>query len=173
MGGSMMSPSNIDGPMRTGMELFQQHGQVRRTFSGVPGGVHAASESDDPYTASLLQEHVSEMHARLDQGRGFPYPMSRSVPAMFANRTRYHRKLTMLPKGIAVTETSNAMSVDDCGIPELDYRHREVLAWVRAARERGFDLRTLEDVALRMACYDELRRQTDAEGLLDHPRRSY
>jgi hypothetical protein len=127
MGGGMMSPSNMNGPMRTGMELFQRHGQVRRTVSEVPGGVHAVSESDDPYTASLLQEHVSEMYARLDQGRDFPYPMSRSVPAMFANSTRYHRKLTMLPKGIAVTETSN-----DARIVEIIRAHaREINGFVK------------------------------------------
>jgi hypothetical protein len=127
MSGGMMSSSNMNGPMRTGMELFQRHGQVRRTVDEVPGGVHAVSESDDPHTASLLQEHVSEMYARLDQARAFPYPMSRSVPAMFANSTRYHRKLTMLTKGIAVTETSN-----DARIVEIIRAHaREINGFVQ------------------------------------------
>jgi len=111
MGGGMMSPSNMNGPMRTGMELFHVHREVRRTVTEISGGVRAVSESDDPHTASLLQKHVSEMYARLDQDRAFPYPLSRSVPAMFANSARYHRKLTMLPKGIAVTETSNDPSM--------------------------------------------------------------
>lgn len=47
------------------------------------------------------------MYAHLDREQPFPYPMSRSVPKMFANSSRYHRRLTILPKGIAVTETSN------------------------------------------------------------------
>ena len=127
MGGGMMSSANMNGPMRTGMQLFQRHGEVRRTVTEVPGGVHAVSESDDPHTASLLQEHVSEMYARLDQDRTFPYPMSRSVPAMFANNSRYSRKLTMLPQGIAVTETS-----EDAGMVEIIRAHaREINGFVK------------------------------------------
>jgi len=127
MGGGMMSPSNMNGPMRTGMELFHVHGEVRRTVTEIPGGVRAVSESDDPHTASLLQKHVSEMYARLDQNRTFPYPMSRSVPAMFANSTRYHRKLTVLPNGIAVTETS-----DDANMVKIIREHaREITGFVK------------------------------------------
>jgi len=47
------------------------------------------------------------MYLRVDHNQPFPYPMSRSVPAMFANSTRYRRKLVNLPKGVAVTETSD------------------------------------------------------------------
>jgi len=126
MGGGMMSPSNMNGPMRTGMELFHVHGEVRRTVTEIPGGVRAVSESDDPHTASLLQKHVTEMYARLDQDRAFPYPMSRSVPAMFDNSTRYHRKLTVLPKGIAVVETS-----DDATMVNVIREHaREITGFV-------------------------------------------
>ncbi len=51
---------------------------------------------------------MSRKCKRASIDRPFPYPMSLSVPAMFANSTRYQRKLTMLPKGVAVTETPRA-----------------------------------------------------------------
>ena len=107
MDGGMMNMMNMRGPMHTGMELFARHANVKRTVTQIPRGIHAVSESDDPRTAALLQEHVAAMYARLNSDRPFPYPMSRSVPALFANSAHYHRNLTMLPKGIAVTETSN------------------------------------------------------------------
>src|SRR5487761_283512 len=105
--GEMMTPDNMAGPMRTGMELFARHTLIRRTGTQLPNGVHVVTESDDPQTAGLIQAHVSEMYQRLDANRAFPYPMSRSVPAMFAHGTDYQRKLEATPKGVAVTETSN------------------------------------------------------------------
>lgn len=124
MGGGMMSPRN--GPMRTGMELFDAHALVRRSVTEIPGGIRAVSESDDPHTAALLQRHVSDMYARLDQNRAFAYPMSRSVPAMFANAKSYRRKLMLLPKGIAVVETS-----DDADMVKVIREHaREITGFV-------------------------------------------
>ncbi|MGH7706872.1 MAG: hypothetical protein ACREM6_02910 [Vulcanimicrobiaceae bacterium] len=123
----MMSRGNMQGPMRTGMELFARHVKVKRTVTDIPGGVHAVSESDDPRTAALLQEHVATMYARLDADHPFPYPMSRSVPAMFENSTRYHRRLTMLANGVAVSETS-----DDPEMVDIIRAHaREITGFVQ------------------------------------------
>lgn len=105
--GDMMAPDNMMGPMRTGMALFMRHAEIRRTVTELPNGVHVVTESDNPQTAALIQAHVGEMYQRLDANRAFPYPMSRSVPAMFAHSTDYQRKLEATPKGVAVTETSN------------------------------------------------------------------
>ncbi|WP_413436523.1 hypothetical protein ACFDAU_08560 [Sulfuriferula sp. GW1] len=103
----MMSPENMRGPMRTGMALFMRHKLIHRRVTELPNGVHDITTSTDPTTAALIQKHVMEMYERLDQNHPFPYPMSNSVPAMFANPTRYQRKFEMLPDGIAVTETSS------------------------------------------------------------------
>ena len=105
--GEMMSPENMRGPMRTGMALFERHKLIHRTVTELPNGVHDVTTSTDPTTAALIQKHVVEMYERLDQNRPFPYPMSNSVPEMFANPTAYQRKLEILPHGIAVTETSS------------------------------------------------------------------
>lgn len=104
--GGMMSRGNMTGPMRTGMALFRHHAQVTRHVTDIPGGVRAETVSKDPAIASLIQRHVAEMYARLDTGRPFPYPASRSVPALFAHAQSYRRALEILPDGVAVTETS-------------------------------------------------------------------
>ncbi len=88
------------------MALFERHKLIRRTVTALPNGVHDVTISTDPTTTALIQKHVIEMYERLDQNRPFPYPMSNSVPQMFANSTLYQRKFEMLADGIAVTETS-------------------------------------------------------------------
>ena len=105
--GGMMSPENMRGPMRTGMELFERHKLIRRQVTELPDGVHDVTTSADPATAALIKEHVIDMYRRLDEDRPFPYPMSNSVPQMFAHPTQYQRKLDILPDGVAVTETSS------------------------------------------------------------------
>lgn len=123
----MMMPDNMAGPMRIGMELFMRHGQIRRTVTELPNGVRAVTESDDPQTAALIQAHVGEMYRRLDQKRAFPYPMSRSVPAMFAHSTAYRRKLEAIPKGVSVIETA-----DDPAMVAIIHAHaREISGFVR------------------------------------------
>src|SRR5579859_5248651 len=101
MGGGMM------GPMRTGMQLFNNHTKVHRQVTVLSDGVRAVTESDDPQFAALIQEHVSDMYARIDRDRPFAYPMSRTVPALFRNIGRYHRTLEITSKGVAVTETAS------------------------------------------------------------------
>src|SRR5262249_32278808 len=97
-----MKPDNMMGPMSTGMEGFGRHAKIHRSVTELPNGVRAVTESDDPETAGLIQAHVSEMYQRLGQNSAFPYPMSRSVPAMFAQSTHYQRKLEATPKGVVV-----------------------------------------------------------------------
>ncbi len=105
--GGMMSPENMRGPMRTGMKLFERHKLIQRKVTELPNGVHDVTTSADPSTAALIKEHVGEMYARLAQDNPFPYPMSNSVPQMFANSTKYQRRLDILTDGVAVTETSS------------------------------------------------------------------
>lgn len=55
--GEMMKPENMMGPMRTGMELFQRHAEIKRTVTDLPDGVHVVTESADPQTVALIQAH--------------------------------------------------------------------------------------------------------------------
>ena len=102
----MMSRSNMMGPMRLGMELFERHTEITRATDYLPNGIIDTTVSSNPKTAKLIQAHVIEMYARLADNRPFPYPMSNIVPAMFANNTKYERSYKLLPNGIQVTETS-------------------------------------------------------------------
>ena len=103
----MMAPGNMRGPMRTGMALFERHRLIRREVTELVDGVYDVTTSADPVTAALIKEHVVDMYRRLDENHPFPYPMSNSVPQMFASPTKYQRKLSILPDGVAVTETSS------------------------------------------------------------------
>jgi hypothetical protein len=107
MGGMMGDGTGgMMGPMRTGMELFHRHSEVRRQVTVLPDGIRAETESDNPEVATLIQWHVTSMYERIDQNRPFAYPMSRTVPALFRNVGRYQRQLQLTPKGIVVTETA-------------------------------------------------------------------
>jgi hypothetical protein len=103
MGSSGMM--NNDPDMRTVMDLFANHGAIRRTVEELPNGVRTTTESDDPRVVSLLQAHVASMYKRVDDGRLFSM-MSRTLPTLFRNATRYKREAHYVSKGVVVIETS-------------------------------------------------------------------
>lgn len=114
------------GPMRTGMQLFRHHSEIRRNVTVLPDGARAVTESDNPEVAALIQEHVGDMYTRIDQDRPFAYPMSRTVPILFRNTGRYRRQLEITSKGVAITETAS-----DAEMVELIKAHaREVTGFV-------------------------------------------
>jgi hypothetical protein len=118
----MMSRDNMMEPMRLGMELFERHAEISRTTQYLRDGIIDTTVSSNPKTAKLIQAHVIEMYNRLAKNRPFPYPMSNSVPAMFANSTKYQRSYKLLPTGIQVTETS-----DDPEMVKVIYAHAREL----------------------------------------------
>ncbi|MDE8343179.1 MAG: hypothetical protein POH28_11325 [Acidocella sp.] len=118
----MMGPGNMMGPMRLGMELFERHASIARKTYILPNGIVDTTTSSDPTTADIIKAHVLEMYQRLDQSQPFPYPMSPSVTAMFANDTAYRRSYKLLPDGIEVTETS-----DDPEMLKMIYAHAKEL----------------------------------------------
>lgn len=126
MGGMMGGMGGMMGPMRTGMQLFRHHSEIHRNVTVLPDGVRAVTESDNPEVAALIKEHVGDMYARIDQDRPFAYPMSRTVPVMFRNTSRYRRQLEITPKGVAITETAS-----DTDMIELIKAHaREISGFV-------------------------------------------
>ena len=118
----MMSHSNMMGPMRLGMELFERHTEITRATDYLSNGIIDTTVSSNPETAKVIQAHVIEMYARLADNRPFPYPMSNSVPTMFAKSTKYKRSYKLLPTGIQVTETS-----DDPELVKVIYAHAREL----------------------------------------------
>ncbi len=114
MNGMMnMMGGNLDGSadMRTIMQLFRNHGAIRRRVETIEGGVRAITESDDPEVAALLQAHVSSMYRRVEEGKLFTM-MSPTLPTMFANARRYRRVLALTPKGVVVTESTTDQALE-------------------------------------------------------------
>jgi hypothetical protein len=118
----MMASGNMMGPMRLGMELFDRHASIQRKTEILPNGIIDTTTSNDPATAGIIKAHELEMYQRLDQNQPFPYPMSSSVPTMFANDTAYRRSYKLLPDGIEVTEVS-----DDPAMVKAIYAHAKEL----------------------------------------------
>lgn len=119
----MMSSANMNGPMKTGMELFRRHKLIKRRTIVLADGVTDITSSDDPETTKLIQTHVIEMYQRLAANRPFPYPASQSVTEMFAQSADYKRQYKLLSDGIEVTETSTdpqMVSVIKAHAQELD-----------------------------------------------------
>lgn len=94
------------GDMQVIHQLFANHDTIQRTVEEIPGGIRAVTESDDPQVAALIQEHVTEMYERIDEGQVFTM-MSPTLPDMFANAENYDRQLELTPNGVAITETSD------------------------------------------------------------------
>lgn len=127
MNGGMMGNSPADRhDMATVMKLFANHEKLRRTVYSVPNGVRTVTESDNPEVAALLQAHVAAMYQRLDKDEPFTM-MSPTLPVMFRNAKGYTRHLELIPKGVAVVETSTTPSMVDV----IRAHAREVTGFVR------------------------------------------
>ncbi len=97
--------------MGTIHSLFAQSGTISRTVKILPNGIEAVTESSDPKTVELLQEHVAAMKTRLEKNQ----PIRQGDPlfaALFQNADKI--KITVIPtkRGVKVIKTSdNAYTV--------------------------------------------------------------
>lgn len=91
--------------MRTYMDMFRRHNEIRRSVEEIPGGVRTVTESDAPDLVVRLQAHVSDMYAHVDAGAEVMC-MSQSLPTLFRRAADYRRTLTLTPAGIVAEETS-------------------------------------------------------------------
>lgn len=103
-GGMMGSATSAD--MRTYMDLFNRHTELRRTVVEIPGGIRTTTESDAPDLVAQLQAHVSGMYGHVSQQAEVTC-MSDSLPTLFRNANGYRRLLTLTSNGVMVTETSS------------------------------------------------------------------
>ena len=102
--GMMMNGPPMD--MRSYMDMFMRHGELRRTVEEIPGGVRTTTESDAPDLVTRLQAHVSAMYSNLDQGSEVMC-MSATLPTLFQRAGDYRREITLIPKGVVAVETSS------------------------------------------------------------------
>ncbi len=103
MNGGMMGGGMAD--MGTIHSLFAQSGTIRRTVKILPNGIEALTESSDPQTAGLLQEHVAAMKTRLEKNQ----PIRQGDPlfaALFQNADKVVISVTATERGVRVVETS-------------------------------------------------------------------
>lgn len=103
MMGSMRGMGMAD--MGTIHSLFAQSGSIRRTVKLLPNGIEALTESSDPQTAGLLQEHVAAMKLRLEKKQ----PIRQGDPlfaALFENADKVVISVTATERGVKVVETS-------------------------------------------------------------------
>ncbi len=124
MQGGMMNVSQHDG--QTYMRMFDHHQEITRSLHELPNGVRTITESNNLEIAELLKEHVPAMYEHLSNGQEVRC-MSDSLPTLFRNASRYHRQLTLTPKGVEVIETSNDPEV----IAALRRHAAEVTGFVR------------------------------------------
>ena len=101
--GSMMGSGMAD--MGTIHSLFAQSGTISRTVKILPNGIEALTESSDPKTVGLLQEHVAAMKTRLEKNQ----PIRQGDPlfaALFQNADKVVITVTATERGVKVIETS-------------------------------------------------------------------
>ena len=98
MGGGMADMGTIH-------SLFAQSGTISRTVKILPNGIEAITESSDPKTVGLLQEHVAAMKTRLEKNQ----PIRQGDPlfaALFQNADKVVISVTPTERGVKVVETS-------------------------------------------------------------------
>jgi acylphosphatase len=101
--------------------LFDEHSGIRRSVKKLENGVEALTESDDPKVATLLQQHVHSMKARLEQNRRIRQwdPL---YAALFMNYKNVKLIIANTEKGVRIVQTS-----DDPKVVKLIHAHAEAV----------------------------------------------
>jgi hypothetical protein len=97
-GGPMMGPvamltrQDADSAADMGLvhEMLMSHSQIKRTVTNLSDGIKTTTESDDPYVAQAIKQHVASMSQRLQDGREFNI-FSTTLPVLFENAERSGR----------------------------------------------------------------------------------
>jgi hypothetical protein len=86
--------------------LLDQHRQIERSVTEIPGGVETTTTSTVPAVTTLIRTHAKQMKARLEAGQPI-----RMWDPLFAELFRHHDQIEMqvveLPGGVRVVEASN------------------------------------------------------------------
>lgn len=85
--------------------LLQNHKQIERNVTLLKDGVETLTTSEDEQIVNRLQEHVSAMYERVENGK----PIRRRDPLfdeIFRHADKIEMKLELVPNGVRVVETS-------------------------------------------------------------------
>lgn len=94
--------------LRTIHELFVNHDRIERTVTNLPDGIRTTTESDDPYIAQRIKEHVAGMGERVATGDDPGLPIeSDALHSIFRNYDKVQTKVEQTDKGVVVTQTSS------------------------------------------------------------------
>jgi Spy/CpxP family protein refolding chaperone len=112
-GGPMMGPvamltkqdADSAADMRLVHQLLMSHSKIKRTVTNLSDGIRTTTESDDPYAAQAIKQHVASMSQRLQDGREFNI-FSDTLPVLFENADKIRSTVEMTEKGAVVTRTS-------------------------------------------------------------------
>lgn len=127
-------------------ELLRRHDSLRREVENLPNGIRSVTETDDPALVPLLQEHVHEMHRRLEEGFGLRH-WDAAFVEIFAQKDKVKMQITDTEKGVVVTETS-----DDPNVVKLIQAHGVVVsAFVNSGGQAASQPSPLPDDYVRVA----------------------
>lgn len=118
--GMMMDETHM-ADMQLIHQLFDHRTEITREVKLLPNGVDTLTESANPKVATLLQQHIESMTARVHEAR----PIHRRDPLfreIFANSEKITMKMDRTEKGVRVIETS-----DDPYVAKLIKQHAEVI----------------------------------------------
>ena len=85
--------------------LLHHHDTIRREVRRIPDGLEATTESDDPFVATLIQDHALAMKHRIEHGRRV-----RTWDPVFRELFDRHRhvrlEVELTEKGVRIVETT-------------------------------------------------------------------
>jgi hypothetical protein len=114
--------------MRMIHELVMNHQRITRSVLNLADGVRTVTESDDPFLARRIREHVVSMQQRLAAGDDPGLPMeSPATHTIFLNYTKVRTVLDSTEKGVVVVQTSD----DSATVAALQRHAAEVSDLVR------------------------------------------
>src|SRR5579859_4084472 len=108
MGGGMMGhDSSTMAEMGAIHELMVNHDRIHCTVTNLTDGIRTVTESDDPQTAKLIKEHVSDMDQRVNAGNDPGLPIeSPALHSIFRNADKIQTSIQTTANGVIVVQTS-------------------------------------------------------------------
>ncbi|MGH3737554.1 MAG: hypothetical protein ACRDT6_18385 [Micromonosporaceae bacterium] len=106
----MMSEGGMGGAMMRDMRvirgLLDNHLEIQRDVTDVPGGIRSVTTSADGEVAAAIRTHVDQMRQRIEQGATIRHmdPLFREI---FEHHEKIEMKVEEIEGGVRVVETSS------------------------------------------------------------------
>jgi hypothetical protein len=134
MSEGMMDPAMME-DMRVIHELLTNHDQISREVDDITAGIRARTTSSDDGIAELIQTHVGQMKARVEEGEAI-----RQMDPLFREIFSHHEEIAMdverVQGGVLVVETSPNPQVE---LLIRQHAHRAVSEFVAEGMARAME----------------------------------